>query len=829
MDPVFTGVCRKAATVAAFLAAAVFFPGGVRAQDPVPPPSPADSAVAPVRVRVDTVVASGNRRISEAALVATSGLRAGSSVSQPDVQRAIRRLMSTGNYETVRVLSRDGSPAEGVTLVLDVVERPLISEVAFAGLESVSAGTVRDTVGWERDRPLDPARVVQTEAMIRSLLAREGVQLVSLDTTLIPVAGEAEAYRLRFDVREGNRLAIAQIDFVGNQAFGDDALEEAIRTREEGFLWFRPGRFDREVFEEDLRNRLPAFYAEHGYIDFAVRSDTLVVDPQTGKARLQVTVDEGPQYRLGSFEVEGNSRFPTEQLRDLYTVERRSVLGLPFGRIDEREEGEVFDRAALDDVATQISQLYRNQGYLYAQVEPVVERNPAPAGGQPTVDVTLAVSERSPFYVRRVAIEGNTYTHESVIRDRIWLLPGSVYNEEAVIQSYQSIAGLGFFETPMPLPDINPNAETGEVDVVFRVKEKQTGNISFGTSVGGGYAGYGGGISGFLGYTQPNLFGQGKQANLRVEYGPGRRRFEAGYQDPALFDTRYSGSASVFHTGDRFQIGDGRRTRTGGSLQLGAPVPGLLRTRAFLGYSLSSTDYEAEDEAACEEDPTSSIFCLPAATGSTLSLSTTRDTKNSPLFPTAGTRQSLSLAQTGGPLGGDGNFQTVGTDLEWWVPAGTLGGGAPGSRPIRFALGLGARVGALFGDPSRFAFERFILGGVQSSAQPLRGYPEASITPLGYREDCRRSFVSECLGDAFLTVTAQYAARLNDNLSLHLFGDAGNAWQGVGQIDPTRLFRGAGVGATVVTPFGPIGLDAAYGFDRPDPGWELHFRLGQTF
>ena len=36
-------------------------------------------------------------------------------------------------------------------------------------------------------------------------------------------------------------------------------------------------------------------------------------------------------------------------------------------------------------------------------------------------------------------------------------------------------------------------------------------------------------------------------------------------------------------------------------------------------------------------------------------------------------------------------------------------------------------------------------------------------------------------------------------------------------------------GAQIVTPFGPIGLDYAYGFDKPVPGWQLHFRMGPGF
>ena len=123
------------------------------------------------------------------------------------------------------------------------------------------------------------------------------------------------------------------------------------------------------------------------------------------------------------------------------------MLGLPFGGSSTRESGEIFDQAALDAAATEINQMYNNQGYLYAQVVPQVERIPADGGGQPRVDVVLAVQEGSPFYINTITIEGNTYTHESVIRARLLVFPGDVYNEDRLLQSYRSIAALGFFET----------------------------------------------------------------------------------------------------------------------------------------------------------------------------------------------------------------------------------------------------------------------------------------------------------------------------------------------------------------------------------------------
>ncbi|HET7460556.1 MAG TPA: outer membrane protein assembly factor BamA [Longimicrobium sp.] len=813
---------RGGAATAALLSfiAALAAPRALHAQDnPAQPATPQQQGLV-----ADSVAVVGNQRVSAAAVRSTAGILPRTTVTAVQVQAAIRRLMGSQAYSSADVLVRETGAGHGI-VTIQVAERPYVAQVEFRGLKSLSGSAIRDTVHLREGAPLNPQRVMDVQARIRDELARKGRQLISVDTQLVAMANPADGYRLVFNVREGSRLNLAQVEFEGNQAFPDEELVGAMKTKPEGFWWFRSGKFDREAFEADLRESLPEFYGDRGYIDFAVLGDTLIVDPATGNARLVVDVREGPRYRLGEFSIQGASHFPHEALERIFLEQHHSVLGLPVGSTTQRVSGEVFDRGALNSAAQQIQQQYRNEGYLYAQVEPVVERVPATGGGEPTVNATISVSERQPFYVRHIVFEGNTTTHEQVLRDRMYLVPGDVYDEQRLLQSYQAINGLGFFETPMETPDIQPNPDSGVVDIVFRVKEKQTGNINFGTVIGGGYAGRGGGVSGFLGYQQPNLFGQGKNASLRAEYGYGRSTFEASYTDPAIGGSRNSGTVSLFRTGDRFvTTNNGRRTRTGGSLQFGFPVPGWNRTRAFVGYSLSRTRYSAFDDPC--GTGSNNVFCLPPATASSVSMGLTRDTKNHPLFPTQGTRQSLAVAQTGGPLGGDGNFQKLTAEAEWWVPAGTIGTGA---RPMRLALGLNVRGGTLFGNVERFPFERFFVGGVMQG-EPLRGYEEFTVGPRGYSPGCNKNLIQQCLGDSFVTVSAEYALRVSDMLSLHVFGDAGNVFNDVQEFNPTRLFRGAGVGGTIVTPFlGAIGVDAAYGFDRPNPGWEVHFKLGTGF
>lgn len=465
-------------------------------------------------------------------------------------------------------------------------------------------------------------------------------------------------------------------------------------------------------------------------------------------------------------------------------------------------------------------QQYANEGYLYAQVSPVINRNdPAEEGGPPTVDVSWLVREGTPALVNRVSVAGNEYTHEWVIRNQISILPGDVYSQDRVLRSYQSISSLGFFEAPMPTPDIQP-LDNGDVDITFNVAEKQTGSINFGTSVGGGV-----GLSGFLGYQQPNLFGQAKSGSLRWDFGRYLNSFEVSYADPALFQSQVSGSLSLFNSRDRFfQFQSGRRKRIGATSRFGFPWPRSRWTRLFMGYGLSRTKYEQFQGV----DDTS-LFGRPPGVQSQLTLGITRQTLDHPLFPTVGSRTSLDIQMNGGILQGDGDFTRVMLEGTWYVPVGQIGDQASGGRPIRFALGLSLKAGAVFGDATAFPFDRFWMGGVQFG-QNLRGYDETSITPLGFFPE-RSGDISdiERLGDAFFSLTAEYALRLNDQVSLQAFYDAGNVWRDPWDIDPSRLFRGAGFGLQLVTPFGPIGLDYAYGFDKAVPGWQLHFRMGPGF
>jgi outer membrane protein insertion porin family len=218
---------------------------------------------------------------------------------------------------------------------------------------------------------------------------------------------------------------------------------------------------------------------------------------------------------------------------------------------------------------------------------------------------------------------------------------------------------------------------------------------------------------------------------------------------------------------------------------------------------------------------------------STFGLSYDHDTRIGMPFPTDGGHQSFS-AQWNGFLGG-AKYNRYTAEVRHFATLFQFGGGAIGSDPITLMLGASVRAGGVFGDPGGFYIsQKFSLGGVQYG-EPLRGYEEFSITPQGYvSETSQTTAQSTSFGSAFYTNSIELGLRFNQQIYLDAFYDAGNIWSRPQDFNPTRLFRGAGFGGSIVTPLGPLGVDWGYGFDRIEngvrkPAWQMHFKLGQLF
>jgi outer membrane protein insertion porin family len=766
----------------------------------------------------DSIAVEGLSRVPRSTVLAAAGVPLGSPVGFRDVQRAMSALFALKQFDDVRFAQ--GRVNDRTVLRIFVTERPLLVSWSVRGVEEVSERRVRGKVTLLAGRPYDRAEAARSRAAIDSVYLDEGFYLTEVTAREVPQ--EDGTIHVTFDIVEGRRVKISQVIVQGNEQFTDHEVVGRMSTKPEGFWWWRSGEFDEDKLELDLRDRLPRFYASKGYVDFQVVSDTLMVAEGTGKGALALTVREGEQYEIGDFEIVGNQFFSTASIERFYPFGGGSSGFLGIGG-SSGDGPEIFDQEEWEEATQQVRNLYNNNGYIYAQIAGTIDRRTT-TDGRNVVDLRWRIREGQPAVINRILVRGNTVTHEDVIRRAIVMIPGDVMRQDALIRSYQNIANLGFFEQPMPPPDVQPANDQGDVDVIFNVKERHTGNINFGASVGQGT-----GVGGFIGLDEPNLFGRAKRVSFQWQFGRNINNFNVSYTDPALRGSLTSATISLHSSRLRYTVADlGRITSRGGSIQIGFPLRGSRYTRLFASYALEQSSYDS---------PTlTSRFLCNNCVLSQVTLSLVRDTRIDMPFPSGGALHRFTVSQGGGFLGGSGDFQRATFEGRWYTPLANIGGRDPMSSPMKLLLGLSAQTGFVWGDAGPHFRQLFSMGGVQFGI-PLRGYEEFSITPRGFDPFAsgQQASTVDAFGGSYMAITGELGFRFSQSIYANTFVDAGNVWASPGKFNPARMFRGVGVGLSLVTPLGPIGLDYAYGFDRidvfgnPDPGWKFHFRLGNFF
>ncbi len=215
--------------------------------------------------RIDEIQITGNKRIEDATVKSFLGIVEGYEVTPRKVDSALACVYARGLFADVEI------EVEGNTLVVEVVENPIISEIAFEGNKRISDEDLAAEI------QLSP-RSVYTKATLQSDVKRildvyQNSGRFSAEVTPKVIQLAQNRVNLVFEVDEGDRSDISRISFVGNTAFSESRLRSVINTKET--VWYRflssndlydP---DRLAFDQELLRR---FYVSQGYADFKVIS-----------------------------------------------------------------------------------------------------------------------------------------------------------------------------------------------------------------------------------------------------------------------------------------------------------------------------------------------------------------------------------------------------------------------------------------------------------------------------------------------------------------------------------------------------------------------------
>ena len=532
----------------------------------------------------------GNRRIPQETIKARIFTHAGDVYDQAAIDRDFNSLWNTGYFDDIRI-EREETP-KGSILHIYVKERPTIREINYTGLNSVSTSDVLERfkeakVGISQESQFDPTKVKKAEVTIKELLSEHGRQFATVRTEIRPIPPAAVS--ITFAVKEGPKVKVGRISFVGNKHLKTRVLRSAMKN-------LRPVGIPHSIFLENLfskaydasrleedTERVRAEYQNRGYFKVVVDDPKTVIRDtghkgthipylQSGAGKaidITIPIDEGDKYRLGGITFKNyKAKINPKALRAAFPI----------------KDGDIFDRSKIAKGIDNLRTAYGTQGYINFTSIP----NTTFDEDKKLVYLDVDLDEGKQFAVRRIEFVGNTTTRDKVIRRELVLEEGQLYNERLWKLSLQRLNQLGYFEQMKPDdPDITErhlDEKDGLVDLTLKVKEKGKNSI-----------GLTGGVSGLaeafvgLNYSTNNLFGRGESLSMSANIGNLERDLTFGFSEPYLFDRALQAGFTVY---DRtYNYNQAREEAVITGQQVNVPQAELQNlqnyTQASKGFSLS--------------------------------------------------------------------------------------------------------------------------------------------------------------------------------------------------------------------------------------------------
>lgn len=576
---------------------------------------------------VESVDIQGNRRQRDEDLRFYIQTREGEPYNPALVQKDLEALLALPFFDKTetRALTRDGARG-GVEVIFEVRELPIIRDLQFKGLKAVTEADVlkafrENRIGVSKESVLDPVKVNNSKRLLRELLAAKGYPNAKIEVATDDVSLTSTA--VTFNIDQGERVRVVEIDFEGNTIFSDDKLRDQMKyVKEAGLVSRFKGEdiLDTRKLEADLFN-VTNYMRSKGYLQARASEPRIegVGQKRTGffiplplisstddALKVTIPVTEGKIFRVGTVKVEGNSIISGERIS--------AILGILPGEI---ADGQRLGKALNED----LKRAYGSAGFIQYEpdTDPAFRDNPNnPNEG--IVDFTITINEGRQFTVRRIEFQGNTFTRDNVLRRQVLINEGDVYNEINFENSILRLNQSGYFD-PIDKDrdkDIRTNEETGEVDLTVRVAERGRQQISF----NGGVSGIGGSFFG-LEYSTNNFLGRGEILSLNFAFGNRQRSLYFTFTQPSFRNREISAGFTLFAESAKF-LGQGTffsnnldainstfnqidfanlddenlftSNRTGGSLFLSAPLSEFRRRTRFnllsrigLSYSLTRT------------------------------------------------------------------------------------------------------------------------------------------------------------------------------------------------------------------------------------------------
>ena len=622
---------------------------------PASTPAPAPVIVPIQGEQIQSITVVGTQRLEADTVRSYIRLRTGQAWTQVSADQALKDLYATELFADVAIRNNAGS------VVIEIKENPVVNRIILEGNKRIKNDKIEPEIKLAPRQIFSRSKVRADVARIVELYKRQGRFAASVEPKLVQL--DQNRVDIVFEITEGPKSKVQQINIIGNEKFSDGDLRGEMVTKQARFYrFFSSGTSydpDRLAFDQQ---KLRQFYLTQGYADFRVVSAVAELTPDKQDFIITYVVEEGERYKFGDVKVDS-------QIRDFDSARLTSTLSM--------KKGDWYDAKRVEDTVESLSETAGLFGYAFADVSPDFQRDKETL----TMSINFNVAESPRVFVERIDINGNTLTQDKVLRREFRLNEGDAFNSIQVKRTAERIKSLGYFQEELEVEQSQGSAPD-RIILTTNVEEKATGELS----LSAGFSS----LENFIfqgSIKQRNFRGKGQELRTNISYSSFSKSAEIGFTEPYLFDRSIALSGDIFRR-DLNSPNSFRNQRqtsyeqatTGLQIRTGVPVNEYIYFQARYGLSqdnvsLDRTDPQFFDDLngdGVDECVTSRFLCEALGKRLTSSLGYTLlfDNRDNRVRPTRG--QSVSISQDFAGLGGSVKYikSLIKADKFWRIGGG---------------------------------------------------------------------------------------------------------------------------------------------------------------
>lgn len=720
-------------------------------------------AVAQTGPTIRDVVVEGNQRIEVATVQNYLTLHAGSTYSAVEADKSLKALFATGLFSDVNLR------LQGDTLIVRVVENPVINRLVFEGNHRMQADQLRSELQLKPRQVYTRAKVQADTQRIQQIYRRSGRFAATVEPKVIQL--EQNRVDLIFEINEGPLTGVSSIRFIGNRRFSDSRLKEEIQTKESA--WYRFLSSDDSYDPDRLtfdREKLRKFYLSKGYADFRVINATAELLPNRENFIITFTIEEGRPYTFGKMDVTS----------DIKGVDNKALAALVTTKT-----GDTYNADQVENTVQALTDELGRQGYAFVDVQPQVKKDLQ----KRIIDIDYTIGESPRVFVERIDIVGNVRTLDKVIRREFRLAEGDAFNAAKLRRTRTRLRGLNFFEKV----DVKESRGSAPDKVVLTadVTEKSTGEFS----VGVGYS-TSESVLGDISIRERNLLGRGQDLKLGFSLSTQRQQADLSFTEPYFLDRELAAGFDLSRRRTDFRDRSSLdQTTTIASPRISYPITENLSQQIYYRFRQDQINHVRDD---------ASPFIIAQEGGyvtSSVGHVLTYDRRDDKIEPGHG--YLLRLSQELAGVGGTERYvKNVGAGYKYFTLSDDV------------ILTLGAEAGSIIGlgEDVRLP-NRFYLGG-----DNFRGFRTGGVGP-------RDTSTGDSLGGEQYykgSADVSFPIGLPNEYGIKgiLFTEAGSLYKlsdsGPTVFDSSSLRVSAGTGVQWKSPLGLIRVDVGFPLVKED-------------